>query len=280
MGRKNTLPTFYSHEQPYQTTLSPDAVKGGSIQAVYETYGTEGLFVRTIDTLVRIGAYDSYTAIEGLRIGLEVERTRRRIVGHAVDHVLWTTLELIETLGVTDPITIASMGSHDTVENNPHKLVQMHYTDYDIQPSINAHQLSIEAARSGAYEYLARTIDPEAAAIVRAVTNPIVMPGEDTQDAYVAHFEKYTLPHLAAVPVKTADVLHNWRGDLAANHPDKQHKRDIKYSRIIDNLIKAIESHPDINEPHRSATLEQLHRRKREAHERILAYKCIHSVML
>jgi|GEM_PF-6821520 len=280
MGRKNTLPTFYSPEQPYRPTLSANQVREGSIQAVYETYGTEGLFVRTVDTLRSIAAYDSYVAVKGLQIGLAVERTRHRLVGHAVDHVLWTTLELIETLGVTDPIAIASMGSHDTVENNPRKLVQMHYTDYNIQPPINAHQLSIEAARSGAYEYLARAIDPEAADIVEAVTNPIIRPDEDTQDAYVAHFEEYTLRHPAAILVKTADLLHNWRGDLASGHPHKQHKRDIKYSRIIDNLIKAIRNHPDISESHRSATLEQLHRRKREAHERILAHKCIHSVML
>lgn len=279
MGRKNTLPTFHGHERPYQPTLPADQIRNRSIQSVYDAFGTEGLFVRAVDTLRDTGVYDSYIAIKGLQIGLEVERTRHRLVGHAVDHVLWTTLELTETLGVTDPIIIAAMGSHDTVENNPRKLVQMLYTDYGIQSPINADQLSIEEARNGAYEYLARAIDPEAADIVEAVTNPIIRPGEDAQDAYVAHFKEYTLPHRAAVLVKTADLLHNWRGDLAANYPHKQHKRDIKYCRIVNDLIKAIESHPDISEPHRSATLEQLHRRKREADDRMLGHASLHHAM-
>lgn len=203
------------------TFITPDHVRGLSLGRVSEEFGTAGLYVRTKDTLERLGFGEHEMIQLSLELGLALHADDPRTNGHYTDHLMRVMLHVMESFGIRDPNIIAAAPLHDTFEDHPKDLV-LALTGERIENRDEA----LIVGRAA----LARFTNDEVASIVSVLTNPPVAEGEDKIDSYTRHTTDLVLHHPKPRVVKVGDFIENAGGNHATLG-EKQHQLDLKYIR-------------------------------------------------
>ena len=165
--------------QNYDSTLiTPDQVRGLSLGKITEDYGTLGLYIRTLDSLESRGFSDNKIIKTSLQLGLTMHFNDVRTNGRYTDHLMRTTLHMLEDFNIKDPDIIAAGPLHDVFEDHP----------FDLALALAGNELSdLLEARIIGRQALSRLINPEVVNIVASVTNPDLKPGESKQEVYTRH---------------------------------------------------------------------------------------------
>lgn len=199
--------------------LTADHVRGMPLHDVTDLYGTLGLMLRLKDTLEATGLDQEPEVQWATQFGLMLHANDRRTNGHYADHILRVTLRAIEHYGVIDPAVAASCMMHDGVEDHAKYIVYV----------LAKEEVEDEArARSMAFELLEPHMGDEAVGIVKDVTNPIVLPGQDKDAIYTGHVKDIVANKPKARVDKTSDFTDNAVGNHHTIGP-KQVRADEKY---------------------------------------------------
>jgi len=204
------------------SSLTPDHVRGLSLGALTEQYGTIGLYTRLIDTLERKGLGDNELVQLSLQLGLALHANDFRTNGHYTDHLMRVTLRMLEDFNIQDPNLIAAGPLHDTFEDHPRDLILALTGE-----KITDRNVALSLGR----QTLASLTNEEVADIVWAVTNPIVELGEDKLEIYAEHTTQLVLHKPKPRVLKLADFDDNAVGNHATIG-EKQRKLDEKYIRL------------------------------------------------
>ena len=159
-------------------SITPDDVRGLSLEDVTENYKTHGLYVRLLDTLERANLNANNDIQFSLDLASVLHANDRRTNGLYIDHLMRVTIRMIEDYNITDPNLIAAGPIHDTLEDHPRNLV-FELTGAKPDDPIEA--------RAIGHSILGALTNPEIADIVQTVTNPIVGQGEDKLESYTRH---------------------------------------------------------------------------------------------
>lgn len=214
-------------DTPHQTTkldpasITPDHVRGLSLGRITEEFGTIGLYARIIDSLEGAGFGDNELIQLSLPLGLALHADDRRTNGNYADHLMRVTLHMLEDFNIRDPNLIAAGPLHDAFEDHPRDLVLALTGE---KPETRELALKI------GYSALAAITNEEVVLIIRSVTNPVVLDGENKLDAYTDHTRKLVLQSPKGRVLKLADFIDNAGGNHATIG-EKQRKLDEKYIR-------------------------------------------------
>jgi hypothetical protein len=203
------------------TAITPEDVRGLSLETVTEQYGTVGLYARTIDTLENIDLTETESdqVHLGLQLGLALHANDLRTNGHYTDHLMRVTLHMIEDFGIRDPNLITAGPLHDAFEDHPRDLALALTGEKPIEP---------DRIRSIGRNALAQLTNGEVVEIIEAVTNPPVLKGQDKLEVYSRHTRNLVKYSQKGRVLKLADFVDNAVG----NHTtigDKRQRLDEKY---------------------------------------------------
>jgi (p)ppGpp synthase/HD superfamily hydrolase len=151
-------------------------------------------------------------------------------------HLARVGIRLVEELGVTDPVTIASAPVHDTIEDHARELVQRAPGVVLPDPSL------LIAQRAQARSALASLLgSQETADVVAEVSNPITLPGYDKTASYVGHIARLVESgSQRAIVLKLADFLDNSRAAVGED-PNKRRRLDLKQIQVYDLFLRSLE---------------------------------------
>jgi (p)ppGpp synthase/HD superfamily hydrolase len=190
-----------------------------NLENVGREYGLEGLMMRFAHALGRVGLAENELIQTTLALGVDLHEGDRRTHEPYIYHPVRVGIRLIEELGVTDAVTIASAPVHDTIEDHPDELAKLEFDDVADEPHLQ---------RQLAHSALALIASEEVADVVLEVSNPIIDPGDDKIEVYAVHTARlvvYGSPR--ATVLKLADFLDN-SGDAEGEDPQKRTKLDRK----------------------------------------------------
>lgn len=202
-----------------QTDVTLDDVKDLSLGSLTEQYGTPGLYLRTLDTLGRVGLGGSELVQNSLHLGMALHADDRRTNGHYVDHLMRVTLRIVEDFGIRDENVIAAAPLHDSLEDHPRDLI-LALTGENVQDCSEARRIGRSV--------LAAFTNEEVADIVEKVTNPEVPAGQNKLDVYTEHTRNLIFNYPKPRVLKLSDFIDNAGGNHATIGT-KQRKLDEKY---------------------------------------------------
>lgn len=234
-----------------QELLTPDVIRGLSLHQVTEQFSTLGLQTRLFDALAQHDLDMVPEVVWATRFALYLHENDTRSNGHYTDHLMRVTTRVIEHFGITDPDIIAACILHDSVEDHPEDIVRI----------LTGNIIEDKAlARAFAVTLIAHNTNEEVAHHVLAVSNPILLPGEDKHEVYVEHTKLLVTKEPKARVVKLSDFIDNAVGNHYTR-PDLQLHFDLKYVDLYPVHIEGLLADDCIiEEPYRSKILDQLQR--------------------
>ena len=207
----------------YSEAKFGNQVDSENLEDVGRKYGLEGLMLRFAHALGRVGLAENELIQTTLALGVDLHRDDKRTHEPYIYHPVRVGIRLIEELGVTDAVTIASAPVHDTVEDTPKELAEREFDDVVDEPHLQ---------RRLAHSALALITSQEVADTVLEVSNPILAPDANKIGAYAEHTALLVVrgsPRAAAL--KLADFLDN-SGDVEGEDPRKRTKLDNKQRHV------------------------------------------------
>lgn len=211
----------------------PEQIRGLSLGEITERYGTNGLFVRLMDTLKTKDLSDNELITDCLYLAIDSHKYDRRASGKAsaVDHLTRTALHVLETLNIDDINIIAAAPMHDLLEDHPGFFDRFEPGE---RPKNNYYKRLY-----GKNELTIRT-NSEVASIVETVSNPILEIGQDKQKSYVEHCTNLIMNYPKARIVKLADFIDNACGNHETPDEDKKRRLDERYIELYSLHIKGL----------------------------------------
>lgn len=212
-------PLIYCNLEYDPTTITPDDIRGLSLEKLTEQFGTIGLYMRLLDTL-RCNELDENELVQNcLQLGLTLHANDKRTNGNYTDHLMRVTLKMLEDFKIKDPNIISAGPLHDVLEDHP----------FDLALALTGNMPSKKStARIIGSEALSRFTNPEIVDIVSTVTFPNLGPGQDK----IAEYAKYTNYIVINSPKGRVLKLADFGDNAADNHTTlggKQHELDLKY---------------------------------------------------
>ena len=209
--------------------FTPEIIRGLTLGALSEQYGTVGLYVRLEDTLERVGLDTNELIRASMSLGFELHDDDWRTNGHAHDHLMRVALHIIELFKKDDPDLIAAAFLHDTLEDHAKELVLR----------LSGEQIQDEAdARVRGRALLEEFFNARVAKRVQGVTTPQLRPGEDKNESYATFVEQIADDPEDEI-LKCADSVENAVGNHATKEP-KQQKLDVRYAPIYPIHVRAL----------------------------------------
>lgn len=205
------------HEAVEPTQL--ETMRGLSLGALSEQYGTSGLYLRLTDALNQADLSENPLIQYTTRLGLALHADDMRTNGRYNDHLMRVTIRMLEDFGIRDPNLIAAGPLHDALEDHPRDLVYNLIGDRIKNP---------ECARLVGRQALSLIANEEVAGIISDVTNPVVLPGEDKLESYTRHTEHLVATSQKGRVLKLSDFIDNAVGNHATIG-SLQQKLDNKY---------------------------------------------------
>lgn len=233
-------------------------------------YEADGLDERLWYRLGELGLRNNDLIRASLVLGTFLHQNDRRSYEPYPNHPRRATLRLIEDFGETEPVAIAGELLHDTVEDHSKELASTFlHIETPADPVIER-ELGVLGLRVYASKYEGAEELPD---LVKALSNPIVMPNEDKIESYIEH-SALTLLQGPPKPRrgKLADNFDNFDVPEGIEDPRKRARLDRKqihiYSLVRESLMLA-DSKISVEQQQR--LLQTLDRRHQEALARIEA---------
>lgn len=268
---ENSPPAEFDNLPMPHLVHNPDNPWAFTIDEVHETYGSDGIAMRTELTLQQYELSNNEQVRKAQRLANALHVTDKRSDGYRgkearhIDHVNRIVLGLLES-GVRDADTITAAFLHDAgIEDHAWEMALLHpdfHSSSDQPPKrefpqdipISPKEQTVnqqEEIRQLAYESIqyhfpdqADPDGPSVADMVLALSNPIVQPGENKLESYNDHLAVIDKAHPKVRAVKAEDVGDNaGRNRYTSNTPKKgeragrQLKGDVKYERAFSYAI-------------------------------------------
>lgn len=215
-------PSGYTDKAIGPDTVRAEDVRSLPLHDITQKYGTLGLFVRLEDTLARTELDNAPEVQWAVHFGLMLHAGDSRTNGPYEDHLLRSTIRLVDHFGITDPEIVAAVPLHDGVEDHAKDIVRI-LGEEEIEDEV--------VAREQALCLLGQYISARSVDLIRGVTNPLTEDGEDSGGAYLKHFQTVILPDPRKRVLKLVDFTDNGPG----NHYTKGEKQlhlDRKYEPL------------------------------------------------
>lgn len=193
-----------------------------SLHDITQNFGTLGLYKRLNFSLTANGLAEVPEVVWATQFGFTAHANDTRTNGHYADHILRVTLRILDHYHITDPEIVAAAMLHDSLEDHA----------VDIVAILAKESIEDEReARDKATELMQQHVGEGVMSIVEAVTNLIVVPGENKLEVYKHHTRDLVTNSPKARVVKLSDFTDNAVG----NHytvGEKQQYLDQKYLEL------------------------------------------------
>ncbi len=212
------------------------------ISEISEATGTEGLRRRlAAEAIDAFGLGESFDVIDDAHLlAYEIHDGQRRTREQYENHLLRVAIRGISSrhLGVKNAEFIGGLLLHDCVEDQFLRLARLYCQPVELSNDLDEAELRLMA-----FEYLGSRFPQLSVAVIEGMTNPLSIPGTDSQDQYYEHTDELmdTGDPYAAVG-KMSDNMDNgvgilWAGDAS---PEQYVKWATKYHRILPLLRKGL----------------------------------------
>lgn len=276
----------YVPESKSNANYSPEQIRGMSLAELTEKYGTAGLALRLNHILNQCPRYnqDSEYSIENgelktisrqlirkcVRLASYIHTDDYRSDGPYINHPLRVAINLLES-GIDDPNIIASALLHDIVENHPYELAYIDITnltdknletislwvkkrskeEFELAAVVNDYLGYEETNKRSIRELAIRTVkrysNPEVAALIDILSNPVIGTGEDKQEKYERRVSKRITTSKQAQLIKLFDFFDNHAGRNMENVPANiRNKLDHRYIHLYPLYVDFLLNNDDI----------------------------------
>ncbi|HCU51214.1 MAG TPA: phosphohydrolase, partial [Micromonosporaceae bacterium] len=188
------------------------------LHAITEVYGEKGLRDRFELELHRLSETDRAQLRGVLAYAANLHEDQRRVREPYLNHLLRVTLRILCYYGVTDVDVLTAALLHDSVEDQPWRMIGRPETDSP--PTTEA--LMVLAEKYG--HRVARLVD--------AVTNPDYDPHRDKNEQYRVHVAEALEFEPWARVIKISDFTDNGVGIIHTTGP-KMMKAATKYAPLV-----------------------------------------------